>query len=464
MQFSGILALAVLLVMGGCGVKTEKVFSEPAASENVLSEGIVSQSGIPEEVQTLKDLQYFPQNASAYAQGIDDKTTLLERQQRFETYWFAPWNYDSPPQSLKEIQWPFESYRADDAYGANLQPLPQEWFDAMYEASSFSAYGTVNKYAVALRFSHLRNFPTHKPLFKNPTKAGEGFPFDYLQNSGVHANEPLFVSHYSKEKDWVYVFSSYATGWLPSHAIAYIPEKYTRKWQKAKQLFIIKERVPVLNEKGQTLFEGRVGMMMPIIAEEQTRYKVLAVTGGANNGAWYTKAYIDKSAVAEKPLFLDRNTLPAIAKEMLKSRYGWGGLYEERDCSSTLRDLYAPFGIWLPRNSYQQSKVGRIISFEGLNEAQKVERIKAEGVPFETLLYRKGHILLYLGTYEGEIMVLHNMWGVKTTNGIESARKIVGKAVISTLNIGSELSTYDEEEALLKKLERMNIITHETVQ
>ena len=200
---------------------------------------------------------------------------------------------------------------------------------------------------------------------------------------------------------------------------------------------------------------------MPVAKSEGDEVTVLAVTADVDGKAWYTKARVARDAVSGTPLLMNRETLPLLANRILESRYGWGGLYEERDCSSTLRDLFTPFGIWLPRNSYQQSRVGRVISLEGLSDEAKRERIITEGVPFETLLYRKGHILLYIGTYEGEVMVLHNLWGVKTTNGHDSDRKIVGRAVISTLNIGSELATYDASSALLHKIESMNIITQQ---
>ena len=41
-------------------------------------------------------------------------------------------------------------------------------------------------------------------------------------------------------------------------------------------------------------------------------------------------------------------------------------MYQERDCSSTLRDLFTPFGLWLPRNSGQQAGEGIYISLKDL--------------------------------------------------------------------------------------------------
>jgi hypothetical protein len=461
MRYASI-GLMALILLAGCSTKeSPDTVKDELHERTAVQEAVALPYDLSEKQQLLNDLQHYSQDAYHYAGNIEGHKSLLNIQKRFEGQWFAPWSYTEPPQTLEEILWPFESYQSDDSYGMDLKPIGQMWFDSMYEAGNFDAYGTFNRYAVALRFSHLRNFPTHKPLFKDPNSAGEGFPFDYLQNSGVHANEPLYISHYSKEGDWVYVFSSYATGWLPSNAIALIPEKYTGQWQKAKQLHIIKEGASVKDMEGRFIFHGRIGMMMPLIGIEKERYRVLAVTAGPAGKSWYTEAVIDRDDATETPLHLDKAQLPKIANEMLQSRYGWGGLYEERDCSSTLRDLYTPFGIWLPRNSSQQAKIGKVIDLSELNEAGKLERIKSEGIPFETLLYRKGHIVLYIGTYEDKVMILHNMWGVKTTNGIENGRKLLGRSVISTLHIGSELKSYDEENDLLRQLESMNIITAE---
>lgn len=407
----------------------------------------------------IADLHHYPQNAAAYAQNISNRDLPRDIQHTYKSHYFLPWSMTEPPEKLEAVMWPFRIYKAEGSYGENLKLLPQSWFDYMLEQANFDAYGTLNRTAITLHFSHLRNFPTVKPLFKDPKQAGEGFPFDYLQNSGIHANEPLFVSHYSRDGAWVYVFTAYATGWLPAHSIAYMTKRETRSWQEARQLHLINEGYPIKDSEGRFLFYGRLGIMLPLIDVEEDHYRVWTVTAGANNAPTFTEAEIPKYAGREEVMPLNQQTLPQLANEVMQSHYGWGGMYTERDCSSTLRDMYAPFGIWLPRNSFQQANTGRVFSLEGMERTQKLAFIKDKGIPFETLLYRKGHILLYLGIYEGEVMVLHNMWGVRTKDGDHEGRLIVGKTVISTLDIGSEQTDYDEESNMLEKLESMNIIT-----
>lgn len=44
----------------------------------------------------------------------------------------------------------------------------------MFDKGNFDKYGGLNKKAISLYYLNVRNFPTHKPLFKNPLKAGGG--------------------------------------------------------------------------------------------------------------------------------------------------------------------------------------------------------------------------------------------------------------------------------------------------
>lgn len=413
----------------------------------------------------VEDLYRFPQDIEVYAK----KSALTHKrhyaiQKAFDRNYFSVWRYKRPPERSSTARWPFNVYSRGSSYGENLQLLQQSWFDEMLDKANFKSFGKVSRYGMTLHFSSLRNFPTQKPLFRDPNKAGEGFPFDYLQNSAIHANEPIFISHYSKDKAWVYVYTSYASGWLPSHSIAFMSIKERKKWKKAKPVYLLKEKVALTDTNGHFLFYSRIGMRLSFVKKRGLYTYARAVAPGAFNKPTFVTIRFKHSDVGTKPLYLNQENLTKITAGVMKSNYGWGGLYEERDCSSTLRDIYAPFGIWIPRNSRQQSRIGKVIKFTDLNTTAKEELIKTEAIPFETFLHRKGHIMLYLGTYEDNIMILHNMWGIKTVDdNEEEGRVIVGKVVISTLDIGSEQSGYDYNSSLMPSLDRMNIFTYKPV-
>ena len=49
-----------------------------------------------------------------------------------------------------------------------------------------------------------------------------------------------------------------------------------------------------------------------------------------------------------------------------------GGLYNNRDCSSMIKDLYSPFGIWFPRNSKSQAtNIGRLKNISHMSDKKK---------------------------------------------------------------------------------------------
>lgn len=431
-------------------------------------EPIVAKQEVDKEAELKKefersieiyDLVNIPQDVEFFTQEVDTKTKTYNIQNKYEKYYFNVWNDTEPRETLEDVKWPFNVYKAGDSYGENLQLLKQEFFDEMLDNANFDKYGTLNAKAVTLRHVNIRAFPTIKPLLRDPKKAGEGFPFDYLQNSTLHANKPLFVSHYSKDKEWVYAFSSFTSGWIKSSEIAFLKKEYIDLWQKAQQIFLVKEDVPIYSSDGTFLFSSKIGMMLALISENDKNFTALAISSYKNSSPKYEKVKISKDMARKDILNLDRKALTSIMSEVFKSNYGWGGMYGQRDCSSMLRDMYAPFGIWLPRNSSQQAKVGKIIKLEDLSDEEKISIIKTSAVPFQTLLYKKGHIVLYVGTFKDEIIVFHNTWGIKTKKDDVEGRVVIGKSVFSTLRLGKNLEDYDKEGEILGNLESMNILT-----
>ena len=94
-----------------------------------------------------------------------------------------------------------------------------------------------------------------------------------------------------------------------------------------------------------------------------------------------------------------------------------------------------------------------------MSNKQKKNYIKKYAVPFLSLIYIKGHIALYLGNKQGEPIIFHSVWGIKTLkNGIQQ-RHIIGKSVISSLEIGKELKGFDKKRNILSKVQGLVILT-----
>lgn len=451
------LIVFILFLFVGCSVVENKPDIKNIATELENQKLDIHKSELkPLEIY---DLANIPQDSSYFSKFIDNNNSLYDIQKRYNSEYFSVWNIDKPREKVESIIWPFAIYSKGRSYGENLQLHKQSFFNEMIQSASFEDYATLNKKGLTLKEVDLRAFPTIRPLLRDPSLAGEGFPFDYLQNSAVHANTPIFISHYSKDRDWAYAFSSFASGWIKASEFVILEDDDREFWKNAEQIHIIKEGVAIYDASGDFLYRSKIGMSFAIISEDEASYKALTVASHIGTKPIYSTSIISKEIAIKELLSLNTENLPNIIKEVSKTNYGWGGMYEQRDCSAMLRDMYTPFGIWLPRNSYQQSKVGRVISLKDMDEEKKTRVIKEKGVAFQTLLYKKGHVVLYVGTYNDEIVVFHNTWGIKTKKDGVEGRVVVGRAIFSTLKLGEELEDYDEDSELLKNITSMNIIT-----
>lgn len=159
------------------------------------------------------------------------------------------------------------------------------------------------------------------------------------------------------------------------------------------------------------------------------------------------------------PLIFNTQNRIKIAKQLENEPYGWGGLLNNRDCSSFTQDFFIPFGKHLDRNSKAQIKNGKYFDISNLANKEKKAYIKKNAIPFSTLIYLNGHIMLYVGIKDNEPLVMHNMWSVRLKNSRgEKYRHIVGETSITTLEPGNYLKDFDENNNILKKIKGIIIL------
>jgi cell wall-associated NlpC family hydrolase len=306
----------------------------------------------------------------------------------------------------------------------------------------------------------MRVLPTHRPYFEDFDTAGEGFPFDYFQNSAVWAGTPVFISHVSASKAWLYAETAFAAGWIPAEDVAYVSDAFVEEYRTGEYAALVEDDVSVEDPGGRYVLTAHVGAVFPHFgaAEAMGSYDVLVPVADTEGNAVIKMARLDPTDAVIMPLTYANRNVAEVSRAMAGRLYGWGGLFENRDCSSLLKDLFTPFGVWLPRNSAQQARVGAVTNLEGLDREAKKRLILAEAVPFRTFLHLPGHIMLYLGEQGGEPVVFHAIWGLRTQNEAGAVgRKIIGQAVITTTSPGRELELvqragYD----LLERIDTMN--------
>jgi hypothetical protein len=409
----------------------------------------------------LGGIEGIPQSPMYHAVSQTDRPIIpKEIQQRqyekLKTRFYSPWDQNEPREAQEVILWALDRYCRDGIYGENFSPRTDEWKKRMAESCRVDSVGELGTRAVSLRETSLRLLPTESPAFLSPDLPGEGYPFDYLQNSLVHAGEPLYLSHLSEDGLWGWCDTSYASGWVNMADLATVNDELATRWRSLELAAVVREDV-VLAYRGRSLFEAKIGTLLPMKSRGATTIIVEVPRARPDGVASSIELRIPMTFVSPAPLSPNAWTAAALAEQLMNEPYGWGGFLKNRDCSATTRDLMLPLGIWLPRNSSAQAKEGKVISLEGMSREKKLKTISREGVPFFSLIGQPGHIMLYVGTYRGKPLILHDMWGIRTERKGSEGRYIVGKTVISTLDLGEDLPDHVPGKLILDRIDRLTI-------
>ncbi|ANE35622.1 putative cysteine peptidase, peptidase M15 family (SH3, Nlp/P60 domains) [Campylobacter iguaniorum] len=390
--------------------------------------------------QQILDLG-FEQNATILPKFEDNITinhnVLLSK-------YFSVWS-EEITQNQSDLMWAFKTYKNSSKktyYGESGLPRSQEWFKKQKQNANFDEFKTILQPALTLTNTVIRNFPTFDKLFLNVKQAGEGYPFDYLQDSIIPALSPVLISHYSKDKAFAFVRSDAIWGFVPTMNLKVLTKNEVSEFKNYKFGAFKFDNFPVLDQNNQFKFSSRIGGIFPYNDENKTHFVL-------KNQLIISK---DFSSKFEE---LNDENIKIRLNNMLGQNYGWGGENGLRDCSLFLKDYFASFGIWLPRNSKEQGKIGQVINLSNLNNEEKEKMIKKYAIPFLTLLYMPGHIMLYAGEVNGSLVAVHDAWGIKTK---DDGRAMIGGIAITDLQIGKDEPNIDKKALLLSKIESMNTI------
>ncbi len=410
---------------------------------------------------SYEDIEY-PKTAIQIPDSVKNK---------FGENFFLPW--EKSPQELfssldmlagKKISY-LEKYLDDDAwYGENKKPHKRVHRQKIVENADVQTFPNFQKTGITISHTDLRRIPTNRPGFDTYSKAGEGYPFDYFQETALWANTPVFIAHISKDKQWCYVISPYYKGWVSMRDIAVVDEDFVQQWSSVGYCFPLSDGVSLTESNSNYAVNAKIGMVLPFeeISNNPESVLVYYANSDENQNAKILKAEVARSSLAFDDFQFNGPNLKQLVAELAGKPYGWGGNLENRDCSSMIRDLLGTFRIWLPRDSKDQMSIGDKYEFPETTD-EKVRLIQEKGIPFLTILRKKGHNMLYVGDApNGEPLILHAIWGLKTSytneqlahfldqypiegihqeeDGKLKGRYIIGESVITSVHIGTENS------------------------
>jgi len=425
--------LATLLVLGtGCAVR------QSSAPRLPLVQDAGAYHGLPGDARLMSpDIQ-----AAAWSD-------FLARH-------FDPWDRVRPEFPAEKVFWGLTAFADRPLFGENVLARGPEWLAAMADASRVGEYPSLSRRAVSVVNTSMRVLPTDKPVFLDPSQAGEGFPFDYMQNSLVLAGTPLYATHESADRAWILVESRFAYGWVRATDIAWVNDGFAKRFRADTYAAVVRDGVSLVDQDGIFRCTGAIGTLLPLVGnapgdgDAADKGLTVVVPARDDQGRAVVKlAHIAHGDAEPAPLPPTPDNFARLAGRMIGEPYGWGGLYGDRDCSATTMDLMAAFGIFLPRNSSQQAKFGWVTPLEHGDEQAKKNLLLEEGMPFLTLVRKPGHIMLYIGSENGQPVVLHTVWGLKTRrNGVEG-RAVIGRTVITTLEPGADLEDLARPDGVL---------------
>lgn len=389
----------------------------------------------------VRDLRELPQDPVAYLDLQKARYPLmapanqLDRCGDYLFLYFFPWRQEGPSVKREEVFEAFRLYFAKSRQRSGA--VGRGIMGRVRDNANLWSYPATGWPGITVRRTDLKGLPLGN--------AGRGWhPLSeytkvIVQVSSLSPNTPLYVTHISRDRRWVLVETGFAFGWLPVEDVARVDLPFVRQWQTGRYVAVVKDGAPVWMEKG-ICRQAAVGDILPEYGASDMTFSIAVASRGRDGRAVVVKGEIARKDAVTMPLPLNMWNVAVLAGELVGTPYSWGGGGGQRDCSSLLRDLFTPFGIWLPRHSQDQAlEGGSYIDLSHLASMERKREILSRAVPFATLLWIKGHIMLYVGHHHGEPVVFHTFRNVKIRgNGAVTGKHIVGRATFTTICPGGK--------------------------
>ncbi|MDX1678703.1 SH3 domain-containing protein, partial [Arsukibacterium sp.] len=278
------------------------------------------------------------------------------------------------------------------------------------------------RFGLVVKRTDLRSMPTEDRVHNQQM----ALDLDRFQETALFPGEPVAVLHLSRDNHWLLVQNYHYTGWVKAVDVAIGSRQQVLQYSEQTPFLLVTgaraytSYTPTLPAISQLLLD--MGTRLPLLTTDDTGHNV----HGQNPHASYIVKLPLRNAdgsLAFTPALIARQQdvrvgyLPYTTANVLKQafkflgdRYGWGHDYDSRDCTGFIIEIYRSFGFLKPRNSGQQGEgsYGRNIRFSGQSShSDKLDAI-SQAEPGD-LIYRPGHVMLYLGSDNGEPFIIHSV-------------------------------------------------------
>lgn len=300
-------------------------------------------------------------------------------------------------------------------------PADEAYYQALFQNRNETSVMEQNpvRLGVIIQNTQLRSWPTADVSYSDINNV----EFDLNCQTALKTCERVAILHKSADQEWLYVQAYTYIGWVRAQDTALCTEdEWNTIGTNTNWLTVTANRITLdfsnVNAKVSRR-ELTMGTKLILLLDKpavvdgistQSAYVVLLPAREANGTLKLVVTYVPQSLDVTVG-FLEYTTKNIIEQsfKMLGERYGWGGLWNARDCSAYTMDIYHCFGINLPRNASKQAiAAGKQIDVSTYSNEDKQAFILSQ--PVGTLLAFPGHIMLYLGEYDGEPYVIHQSY------------------------------------------------------
>ncbi|MGH4137315.1 SH3 domain-containing protein [Clostridium sp.] len=305
------------------------------------------------------------------------------------------------------------------------------------------------EYGITFRKTVMRTFPTYDTVFT----IGDNYEFDRFQETAVYPVEPLVILHKSVDNKWYLAQMYNYLAWIPEKDVAICNKQRLFDYLKTQDFIMtIGKRVFTnYNPLKEQLSEIKLdmGIRIPLASVNEIKediygqnpmgnYVVKLPTRNDSGEVEFKLALIARNEeVSIGYLPYTRENILVNAFKFLGERYGWGGMFNARDCASLIMDVFRTMGINIPRNAEQQGElaVGDFYEMPELMAIENREKLLDKLKP-GTPVYMSGHAMIYLGKEEGKHYVIHDFSGFykPQQEGVAKYYK-VREVMVSPLNI-----------------------------
>lgn len=360
-------------------------------------------------------------------------------------------------QTQPDVVYDLTSYPASLDYNqltelVNRRPFPDEdryscgskvdnsYYEGLRNQMNLPGIGEQNEVSLALTVQRtsLRTFPTANESLSEP----DDHDFDLFQETAVGPAEPVLLLHRSLDGQWYFVQTYNYNGWLPASDLAIAGDRQV--WldyvQPESFLVVTGNRLKLDNGPYPGL-ELIMGTKVPLEKDAAAGqgYTIKLPVRSVSGELEIKTAYVPVSAdVSVGYLPYTRANIIRQAFKILGERYGWGGLFDGRDCSAFVMDAYKSIGLMLPRNGDEQEQsAGLTYQFAGLDTNQRYALLDTL-LPGASL-HTPTHEMLYLGRHEGRYYVIHDVTSVGDPNNLNADGSLgvlaLNRVVVSDLSL-----------------------------